>query len=63
MKREGPDRRQSRVWTPMPPLRVREAEIARRAYEIFEQRGGGHGRDLDDWLQAEWELRDGSRAR
>jgi hypothetical protein len=32
-------------------------EIARRAYEIFEQRGRVHGHDLDDWLQAERELR------
>jgi len=31
-------------------------EIARRAYEIFEDRGRGVGRDLDDWLQAEREL-------
>jgi hypothetical protein len=30
--------------------------IARRAYEIFEQRGCLHGHDLDDWLQAEREL-------
>jgi Protein of unknown function (DUF2934) len=32
-------------------------QIARRAYEIFEARGGQHGRDLEDWLQAERELR------
>jgi len=32
-------------------------EIARRAYEIFEQRGREHGHDLDDWLRAERELR------
>jgi hypothetical protein len=31
--------------------------IARRAYEIFERRGGVHGADLDDWLQAEQQLR------
>lgn len=30
--------------------------IARRAYELFEQRGCQHGRDQDDWLQAESEL-------
>jgi hypothetical protein len=41
-------------------MRVRHAtheEIARRAYEIFEHRGRVHGYDLDDWLQAERELR------
>lgn len=32
-------------------------DIARRAYEIFKRRGGAHGADLADWLQAEQELR------
>ena len=32
------------------------ALIARRAYELFLQRGGEHGRDLEDWLTAEREL-------
>ena len=31
-------------------------EIARRAYEIFESRGCQHGRDVDDWFQAEAQL-------
>lgn len=31
-------------------------EIAGRAYEIFQSRGGEHGHDRDDWLQAEYEL-------
>jgi hypothetical protein len=31
--------------------------ITRRAYEIFLERGGAHGNDADDWLQAELELR------
>ena len=30
--------------------------IARRAYERFQVRGGDHGRDQDDWLEAEREL-------
>jgi hypothetical protein len=30
--------------------------IARRAYERFQVRGGDHGRDRDDWLEAEREL-------
>jgi len=29
------------------------AEIGRRAYEIFLERGSVHGHDLDDWLRAE----------
>ena len=32
------------------------ADIARRAYELYIERGGEHGRDLDDWLRAELEL-------
>ncbi|MCI0454257.1 MAG: DUF2934 domain-containing protein [Candidatus Dadabacteria bacterium] len=27
--------------------------IEKRAYELFEKRGREHGRDLDDWLEAE----------
>jgi hypothetical protein len=34
---------------------VRE-KVALRAYEIYEDRGGQHGRDIDDWLQAEAEV-------
>ena len=33
-----------------------QALIARRAYELFLQRGGEHGRDWEDWLTAEREL-------
>lgn len=32
------------------------ALIAERAYEIYEERGSEHGRDQDDWFQAEGEL-------
>ena len=30
-------------------------KIEMRAYEIYQQRGGGHGYDMEDWLQAERE--------
>ena len=36
--------------------------IAARAYELFLARGGEHGHDLDDWLQAERELLDAAAA-
>jgi hypothetical protein len=36
--------------------------IAARAYALYCQRGGEHGRDLEDWLQAERELADASAA-
>jgi hypothetical protein len=35
---------------------VTNDEISIRAYELYEQRGAAHGRDWDDWLEAEREL-------
>ena len=35
-------------------------QIAQRAYEIYQSRGGTDGQDMEDWLQAERELRRGS---
>ena len=32
-------------------------EVPRRAYELYCERGGEHGHDLDHWLQAESEVR------
>lgn len=32
-------------------------EIAEAAYRRYLSRGGGHGHDFDDWLEAERELR------
>ncbi len=31
-------------------------EIARRAHELYVQRGGEHGKAVEDWLRAEKEL-------
>jgi hypothetical protein len=43
--------------TPEMDLKQRRMErIAIRAREIYEARGGAHGQDLDDWLQAEREI-------
>ena len=33
-----------------------ESEIRQRAQDIFLARGGRPGREIDDWLQAEYEL-------
>ncbi|HTT18540.1 MAG TPA: DUF2934 domain-containing protein [Candidatus Sulfotelmatobacter sp.] len=35
----------------------KEDEIRQRAFELFEARGGQEGRELEDWLQAEEEIR------
>ena len=34
-----------------------EQQIKQRAYELYEQRGRTGGHDLDDWLQAEYEIK------
>ena len=41
---------------PEQPLDVTDIEIARRAYELYEQRGCTHDYDNDDWLLAERDL-------
>jgi len=33
-------------------------EIARRAHELYIERGGEHGKDVEDWVRAEKELSD-----
>ena len=35
---------------------VSRDEIARRAYEIYVQRGSENGMDVEDWLRAEKEV-------
>src|SRR5687768_3620760 len=39
-------------------IKLTHEEIARRAYQLCEDRGGEHGHDLQDWFQAERELRE-----
>jgi hypothetical protein len=34
-----------------------EEQIRRRAYEMWEQRNRGDGHDVEDWLDAETELK------
>lgn len=54
-------RRRTGVHAIPPPLdesgaAIPRDEIERRAYARFVERGGVHGADLDDWLEAEREL-------
>ena len=44
------------------PASIHEEEIAQRAYELFVARGGEHGHDLEDWLEAERSLQKGAAA-
>jgi hypothetical protein len=39
-----------------PARKATHDAIARRAYELFEQRGSEPGREWEDWFQAEREL-------
>jgi hypothetical protein len=61
-------RRQTDNVLPMPSLESptaaaiasggTESDIARRAFELYCDRGREDGHDVDDWLNAERELRD-----
>lgn len=53
-----PDRSRTGAPSTRPPhVTVNDDAIARRAYELYERRGGRHGHDLDDWIQAEADIR------
>jgi hypothetical protein len=47
---------------PTPPLTISDEElyqrVARKAYELYQQRGEKAGHDLEDWLTAERLVRD-----
>lgn len=40
-----------------------EKSVEQRAYEIFQERGGVHGSDQEDWFRAEHELGKKSRGK
>ena len=40
---------------------IPQEAVAVRAYELFYARGCEHGHDLDDWFQAEAQLREEAR--
>jgi hypothetical protein len=40
-----------------PAVLIPIERIQQRAYELYEQRGKTDGHDLDDWLQAECEIK------
>jgi hypothetical protein len=45
------------------PMEAREGDIASRAYELYCERGCEDGHDMDDWLQAERDVRDRQQRR
>ena len=44
------------VDTPAMTPVISEAEISRRAYQLYQARGGANGSPLEDWLEAERQL-------
>jgi hypothetical protein len=66
MVQQGPERRKrSNVSQSIQPDTARddaprpdEDRIRQRAYERYRERGSEDGHDVDDWLEAERELRD-----
>lgn len=64
MKEESPvQKREKKAVVRLVPAEIlahrrKEIEglIAQRAYQLFERRGFQHGRDVEDWLQAENEI-------
>jgi hypothetical protein len=47
----------SAAKAPPQPVTVKVGDIARRAYDLYLARGCEAGHDVDDWTQAERELR------
>lgn len=41
---------------------ISEEQVRRRAYELYLQRGGSHGKHAEDWYRAEAELRGRQKA-
>jgi hypothetical protein len=52
-----PKRTRRAADSPKPQHTVAAPDIARLAYEIYETRGRADGAQLDDWLEAERQLR------
>src|SRR5262245_41291102 len=51
-----PSQTQTQPRTEDPNRSPSQEQVAKRAYQIFQARGGEHGRHLEDWEQAEQEL-------
>jgi len=37
---------------------IPSSEVAKKAYDLYLSRGGGHGADFDDWIEAEKQLKE-----
>jgi DUF2934 family protein len=61
MAKEKTRERSATAGDRAPKVRAQQAftpaDVANRAYDLYLARGSNHGHDIDDWLQAERELR------
>jgi Protein of unknown function (DUF2934) len=55
--RDDRDAADEGVTSESPESGLSEDDIRIRAYHRYLERGGGHGMDFDDWLEAERELK------
>ena len=46
----------SKKMTLVNPVEM-DSKIREKAYELYEKRGGWHGADIDDWVEAEKEVK------
>jgi hypothetical protein len=53
--KNNPKRKTNKPLEPQTLVPLRE-QIGTRAYQIWIASGGGHGRDVEHWLQAETEI-------
>ena len=56
MERQKGDRKKENRVVPEGLESSVQSRIARRAYELYLERGGMSGREIDDWIQAEREI-------
>ncbi|MDR4470867.1 MAG: DUF2934 domain-containing protein [Nitrospira sp.] len=56
MERHKGDRKKENGVSPETLESSVQSRIARRAYELYLERGGVSGNEIDDWLQAEHEI-------
>lgn len=56
-KVKTPGRGSAKISTPRGTPEPTQEQIRTRAYEIYLRRGGSHGHEWEDWIEAERELR------
>ena len=56
MERHKGDRKKGNEVSPETLESSVQSRIAKRAYELYLERGGVSGNEIDDWLQAEHEI-------